>query len=163
DANGKFVFVTSQMGRIADVDSSYGWVYRVSKAALNMAVVAAQPDYPKATFVAINPGWVQTEMGGAGAPLMVQDRVACMRRGAGLDYLTLALVLEEIAAGDGGTSTAISVTNCPVNAILMRYGNAAQKQKWLTRLAQGELLGVFCLTEPHVGSDASALRATATR
>ncbi len=47
--------------------------------------------------------------------------------GAGLDYLTLALVLEEIAAGDGGTSTAISVTNCPVNAILMRYGNEAQQ------------------------------------
>lgn len=83
--------------------------------------------------------------------------------GAGLDYLTLALVLEEIAAGDGGTSTAISVTNCPVNAILMRYGNQAQKQKWLTRLARGELLGVFCLTEPHVGSDASALRTTARK
>jgi butyryl-CoA dehydrogenase len=83
--------------------------------------------------------------------------------GAGLDYVTLALVLEEIAAGDGGTSTAISVTNCPVNAILMRYGNDAQKKKWLTRLAQGELLGVFCLTEPHVGSDASALRTTATK
>jgi butyryl-CoA dehydrogenase len=83
--------------------------------------------------------------------------------GAGLDYLTLALVLEEIAAGDGGTSTAISVTNCPVNAILMRYGTEAQKQQWLTRLARGELLGVFCLTEPHVGSDASALRATARR
>ncbi len=83
--------------------------------------------------------------------------------GANLDYVTLALVLEEIAAGDGGTSTAISVTNCPVNAILMRYGNAAQKKKWLTRLAQGEMLGAFCLTEPHVGSDASALRTTATR
>ncbi|MEJ6021707.1 acyl-CoA dehydrogenase family protein [Ramlibacter sp. PS4R-6] len=83
--------------------------------------------------------------------------------GAGLDYLTLALVLEEIAAGDGGTSTAISVTNCPVNAILMRYGNDAQKKKWLTRLAQGEMLGVFCLTEPHVGSDASGLKTTATR
>jgi butyryl-CoA dehydrogenase len=83
--------------------------------------------------------------------------------GANLDYVTLALVLEEIAAGDGGTSTAISVTNCPVNAILMRYGNPVQKKKWLTRLAQGELLGVFCLTEPHVGSDASALRTTATR
>jgi butyryl-CoA dehydrogenase len=83
--------------------------------------------------------------------------------GAGLDYLTLALVLEEIAAGDGGTSTAISVTNCPVNAILMRYGNEAQKKQWLTRLASGDLLGVFCLTEPHVGSDASALRTTATR
>ncbi|WP_374522457.1 acyl-CoA dehydrogenase family protein [Hydrogenophaga sp.] len=83
--------------------------------------------------------------------------------GAGLDYLTLAVVLEEIAAGDGGTSTAISVTNCPVNAILMRYGNAAQQQKWLTRLAAGELLGAFCLTEPHVGSDASALRTTAQK
>jgi butyryl-CoA dehydrogenase len=83
--------------------------------------------------------------------------------GAGLDYVSLALVLEEIAAGDGGTSTAISVTNCPVNAILMRYGNAQQKKRWLAPLAQGELLGAFCLTEPHVGSDASALRTTATR
>ncbi len=83
--------------------------------------------------------------------------------GANLDYLTLALVLEEIAAGDGGTSTAISVTNCPVNAILMRYGNAQQKQQWLVPLARGEMLGAFCLTEPHVGSDASALRTTATR
>ena len=83
--------------------------------------------------------------------------------GAGLDYVSLALVLEEIAAGDGGTSTAISVTNCPVNAIMMRYGNEAQKKQWLSRLAAGELLGVFCLTEPHVGSDASALRTTATR
>ena len=83
--------------------------------------------------------------------------------GAGLDYLTLALVLEEIAAGDGGVSTAISVTNCPVNAILMRYGNDAQKAKWLAPLARGEMLGAFCLTEPHVGSDASALRTTAMR
>lgn len=83
--------------------------------------------------------------------------------GANLDYVTLALVLEEIAAGDGGTSTAISVTNCPVNAILMRYGNAAQKKQWLTPLAQGEMLGVFCLTEPHVGSDASSLRTTAVK
>jgi alkylation response protein AidB-like acyl-CoA dehydrogenase len=83
--------------------------------------------------------------------------------GAGLDYLSLALVLEEIAAGDGGTSTAISVTNCPVNAILMRYGNRAQKQRWLTPLARGEMLGAFCLTEPHVGSDAAGLRTTATR
>lgn len=83
--------------------------------------------------------------------------------GAGLDYLTLALVLEEIAAGDGGTSTAISVTNCPMNAILMRYGSEAQKQRWLVPLARGDLLGAFCLTEPQVGSDASALRTTATR
>ncbi|BBL23012.1 MULTISPECIES: acyl-CoA dehydrogenase family protein [Comamonas] len=83
--------------------------------------------------------------------------------GAGLDYISLALVLEEIAAGDGGTSTVISVTNCPVNAILMKYGNAQQKEEWLRPLAQGAMLGAFCLTEPHVGSDASALRTTATR
>jgi butyryl-CoA dehydrogenase len=83
--------------------------------------------------------------------------------GANLDYVTLALVLEEIAAGDGGTSTAISVTNCPVNAILMKYGNAAQKKQWLVPLAQGQMLGAFCLTEPHVGSDASALRTTAVK
>ncbi len=83
--------------------------------------------------------------------------------GAGLDYLTLALVLEEIAAGDGGTSTAISVTNCPVNAILMRYGNAQQKKQWLEPLAQGQMLGAFCLTEPQAGSDASSLRTTAAR
>ena len=83
--------------------------------------------------------------------------------GANLDYLTLAVVLEEIAAGDGGTSTAISVTNCPVNAILMRHGNAQQKQQWLTPLAQGQMLGAFCLSEPHVGSDAAELRTTAER
>ena len=83
--------------------------------------------------------------------------------GAGLDYVTLALVLEEIAAGDGGTSTAISVTNCPVNAILMRHGNAQQKKDWLWPLAQGRMLGAFCLTEPQAGSDASSLRTTARR
>jgi butyryl-CoA dehydrogenase len=83
--------------------------------------------------------------------------------GAGLDYLTLAVVIEEIAAGDGGTSTTISVTNCPVNAILMRYGNAQQKKQWLTPLAQGHLLGAFCLTEPHAGSDASSLKTTAVK
>ncbi|RZL97271.1 MAG: acyl-CoA dehydrogenase [Variovorax sp.] len=83
--------------------------------------------------------------------------------GAGLDYVTLALVLEEIAAGDGGTSTAISVTNCPVNAILMRHGNDRQKKDWLWPLAQGRMLGAFCLTEPQAGSDASSLRTTARR
>ena len=83
--------------------------------------------------------------------------------GANMDYVTLALVLEEIAAGDGGTSTAISVTNCPVNSILMAYGNAAQKKQWLTPLAQGDMLGAFCLTEPHTGSDASSLRTTAVK
>ncbi|NYH18100.1 acyl-CoA dehydrogenase family protein [Paraburkholderia bryophila] len=83
--------------------------------------------------------------------------------GAGMDALALALILEEIAAGDGGTSTAISVNNCPVCSILLTYGNDAQKRDWLTHLARGEMLGAFCLTEPQAGSDASALRTTATR
>jgi len=83
--------------------------------------------------------------------------------GAGLDYVALALVLEEIAAGDGGTSTIISVNNCPVCSIGMSYANAAQKEKWLRPLAQGEMLGAFALTEPHTGSDAAALRTTAVR
>jgi butyryl-CoA dehydrogenase len=83
--------------------------------------------------------------------------------GAGLDYVSLALVLEEIAAGDGGTSTVISVNNCPVCSIAMMYANDAQKEQWLKPLARGDMLGAFCLTEPHVGSDASALRTTATR
>ena len=83
--------------------------------------------------------------------------------GAGLNYQMLALVLEEIAAGDGGVSTTISVTNCPVNAILLNYGNATQQARWLRPLATGDMLGAFCLTEPHTGSDAAALRTTATR
>lgn len=83
--------------------------------------------------------------------------------GAGLDYVALALVLEEIAAGDGGISTIISVNNCPVCSIGMAYANDAQKERWLRPLAQGTLLGAFALTEPHTGSDAAALRTTATR
>ena len=83
--------------------------------------------------------------------------------GAGLDYVALALVIEEIAAGDGGTSTIISVNNCPVCSIGMAYANPAQQEQWLRPLAQGQMLGAFCLTEPHAGSDASALRTTAKR
>ncbi len=83
--------------------------------------------------------------------------------GAGLDYLSLALVIEEIAAGDGGVSTIISVNNCPVCSIGMSYANEAQQRDWLLPLAKGDMLGAFCLTEPHAGSDASALRTTARR
>lgn len=83
--------------------------------------------------------------------------------GAGLDYLSLALILEEIAAGDGATSTVVSVNNCPVCSILMTWANDAQKAQWLKPLARGEMLGAFALTEPHVGSQADGLRTTAVK
>jgi alkylation response protein AidB-like acyl-CoA dehydrogenase len=83
--------------------------------------------------------------------------------GAGLDYLALAVAIEEIAAGDGGVSTIISVNNCPVCSIGMAFANPAQQQQWLRPLASGEMLGAFALTEPQAGSDASALLTTARR
>jgi alkylation response protein AidB-like acyl-CoA dehydrogenase len=83
--------------------------------------------------------------------------------GAGLDYMALALILEEIAAGDGATSTVVSVNNCPVCSILMAFGNAEQKERFLKPLARGDMLGAFCLTEPHVGSEAGGLKTTAVR
>jgi butyryl-CoA dehydrogenase len=83
--------------------------------------------------------------------------------GAGLDYLALSIILEEIAAGDGATSTIVSVNNCPVCSILMAFGNADQKERFLKPLARGDMLGAFCLTEPHVGSEAGGLRTTAVR
>jgi NAD(P)-dependent dehydrogenase (short-subunit alcohol dehydrogenase family) len=80
EAGGQFAFLTSDMGCIGDAHSSRGWLYRVSKAAMNMAVVAAQSDYPHARFVLFHPGWVATDMGTAAAPLSPQDSVAGMRR-----------------------------------------------------------------------------------
>jgi len=79
-AGGRFAFITSGMAQIGAVESSYGWTYRVSKAALNMAVAAAQHDYPGVIMVALSPGWVRTDMGGSGAPLTVEDSVSAMRR-----------------------------------------------------------------------------------
>ena len=81
--------------------------------------------------------------------------------GAGLDYLALSLILEEVAAGCGATSTVVSVNNCPVCSILLGYGTAEQKERFLKPLARGDMLGAFCLTEPHVGSEAGGLKTTA--
>ncbi|MEO5700837.1 MAG: acyl-CoA dehydrogenase family protein [Casimicrobiaceae bacterium] len=83
--------------------------------------------------------------------------------GAGLDYVSLAVVMEEIAAGDGATSTIASVQNSVVCGPLAAYGTDAQKERYLKPLARGELLGCFCLTEPHVGSDAAAITTRAER
>ncbi len=83
--------------------------------------------------------------------------------GAGMDYMSLVLTLEEIAAGDGATSTIVSVQNSLPCGIINKYGTNAQKEEWLKPLARGEKLGCFCLTEPHTGSDASAITTRADR
>ena len=74
EAGGVFGFFTSEMSLISEADSD-AWLYRVSKAALNMAVAAAQPVWPRATLVALDPGWTQTDLGGAAAPLTVEQSV----------------------------------------------------------------------------------------
>jgi NAD(P)-dependent dehydrogenase (short-subunit alcohol dehydrogenase family) len=90
-ANGKFAFLSSVMGSIAETGSSYGWLYRASKAALNMAVKCASLDY-QATTVALHPGWVQTDMGGAGASITVEQSVSGLLR-----------VIESLQADDTGS------------------------------------------------------------
>src|SRR5688572_32900824 len=82
--------------------------------------------------------------------------------GAGLDYTSLAVACEEIAAGDCATSTIVAVNNL-VAGILAGYGNEAQKKAFLQPLAKGQMLGAFALTEPQVGSDASAITTRAER
>ncbi|HWZ70981.1 MAG TPA: acyl-CoA dehydrogenase family protein [Casimicrobiaceae bacterium] len=83
--------------------------------------------------------------------------------GAGLDYVSLAVALEEIAAGDGATSTILSVQNSVVCGPIFAFGNDDQKAKYLRPLASGAKIGCFCLTEPHAGSDAGAITTRAER
>lgn len=73
-AGGIFGLLSSEMSRL-DTAGPDAWLYRVSKAALNMVVASAQPQWPGATLLALDPGWVQTDMGGAGAPLTLAQSV----------------------------------------------------------------------------------------
>ena len=83
--------------------------------------------------------------------------------GVGADAVSYALALEEIAAGDGATSTVMSVHNSPCCAALVKNGTPDQKEQFLKPMARGEMVGCFCLTEPQAGSDASALKTRARR
>ncbi|WP_374354121.1 acyl-CoA dehydrogenase family protein [Chitinimonas sp.] len=83
--------------------------------------------------------------------------------GAGLDYLASAIAIEELAAGDGAFSTIVSVHNSVGCGPLLAFGTEAQKHSYLKKLATGEWLASFCLTEPQVGSDASAIKTRAVR
>jgi NAD(P)-dependent dehydrogenase (short-subunit alcohol dehydrogenase family) len=79
-SGGVFGVLSSSMSQMGLVPASNAWLYRVSKAALNMALASARFDYPGARLVALDPGWVQTDMGGSGAALTVQDSVRGMRQ-----------------------------------------------------------------------------------
>jgi butyryl-CoA dehydrogenase len=81
--------------------------------------------------------------------------------GSGTDYVSFALAIEEVAAGDGACSTILSVNNSVVCGSLLKFGSDFLKQEYLRPLASGEKLGCFCLTESQAGSDASALTTTA--
>lgn len=83
--------------------------------------------------------------------------------GAGADYVSYALALMEVAAGDGAVSTVMSVHNAPFNAILERFGSPEQKEAVLRPAARGEFIGGFALTEAQAGSDASALKTAARK
>ena len=100
------------------------------------------------------------ELGALGALGMT---VAEQWGGAGLDYVSLVAAIEEIAAGDGAISTIVSVQNSLPCGIIQKYGTEQHKQEYLTKLASGEWLGCFCLTEPQAGSDAGALLCKAER
>jgi butyryl-CoA dehydrogenase len=83
--------------------------------------------------------------------------------GPGLDTVSYVVMLEEVARVCAATAVTLSVTNSVVCVPLWRRGTDAQKKKYLPRLARGEMLGAFCLTEPQAGSDAAAIQARAVR
>ncbi len=83
--------------------------------------------------------------------------------GAGADHVAYALAIEEVAAGDGACSTIMSVHNSVACMPILKFGSDAQKERYLRPMARGELLGIFCLTEPQAGSDAAAIRTRAVR
>jgi len=83
--------------------------------------------------------------------------------GSESDYVSYALAVEEIAAGNGAVSTIMSVHNSVGCGPIFNFGTPAQKERFLRPMARGEWLGAFCLTEPQAGSDASAIRTRAVK
>ena len=83
--------------------------------------------------------------------------------GAGADFVSYALALEEISAADGGLSNMMAANNSPVAAAIQEHGTDRQKTEYLTKLTSGEWIGCFHLTEPHTGSDAAAIRTRAEK
>src|ERR1700724_4546446 len=83
--------------------------------------------------------------------------------GPGLDTVSYVLMLEEVARVDAAMATSLGVTNSAVQVPLLGFGTDAQKKKYLSRMATGEILGAFCLTEPQAGSDAAGIKTRAEK
>jgi alkylation response protein AidB-like acyl-CoA dehydrogenase len=83
--------------------------------------------------------------------------------GSGLDTVSFVLMMEEVARVDAAMATSLGVTNSAVQVPLLGFGTETQKKEYLSRMATGEILGAFCLTEPQAGSDAAGIQATARR
>src|SRR3990172_7399404 len=81
--------------------------------------------------------------------------------GAGMDYVSFALLMEEISRGSSSVRTTVSVQTSLSESTLMFFGSQEQKQAWLVPLAKGEKFGAWALTEPDAGSDAANLQTTA--
>jgi alkylation response protein AidB-like acyl-CoA dehydrogenase len=116
-----------------------------------VAAFEAEGAYPPALFA---------EMAGLGLMGMTAPEAV---GGAGLDYVSYALALIEIAAGDGAISTVLSIHNSLIVSALLRYGSAPQQARFVPDMVSGKGTGAFALTEADAGSDASALRTRATR
>jgi alkylation response protein AidB-like acyl-CoA dehydrogenase len=97
------------------------------------------------------------EIGYLGAP------VAEAYGGRGLDYVSYALIVEQVGRADSSARTVVSVQTSLVCGSIERWGSEEQKKEWLPRLCSGEALGCFALTEPDAGSDAASIRTRATR
>ena len=83
--------------------------------------------------------------------------------GGGLDTISFVLMMEEVARVDAAMATSLSVTNSAVQPPLLQFGSDTQKKKYLPRMATGEILGAFCLTEPQAGSDAAGIQTRAVK
>ncbi|MAL97735.1 MAG: acyl-CoA dehydrogenase [Alteromonadaceae bacterium] len=124
---------------------------------------AAEKLAPKAAEWDRTGAFPQAELAEMGALGLMGMLVPEDYGGAMSDYVSYALALEEIAGGDGAVSTIMSVHNSVGCVPILTYGTEDQKDEYLRPMARGEKLGAFCLTEPHAGSDASALRTRARR
>ena len=146
-ARGQTMRLTETQEQVRDMARAF--------AADRLAPTAAERDaehrFPRAEL---------TEMGALGLlGMLVPEEYG----GVGLDLVSYALAIEEIAAGDGACSTIVSVHSSVGCAPIARYGTEAQKQRFLPQLASGDWIGAFALTEPHTGSDAAAIRTRAVR